>query len=162
MKAVRNYLEQLAMSHADIRHNPDVPRERAFFGPSKFEMAMGNARPDIVVYLHPAYGDIEHNGSQWITSPTLGFSILIYTKSDADKTHRELLDRAQEIGQEFLARMRYDKRENPACQQALQYLTLKKVQWFDDGPHGDGYIGRAFRIPMSHSIELEYDSERWL
>lgn len=162
MSAVQEYLEKLASEHVDIGHDTNSKFKRRFFGPSKDEMAQSNRTPPIILYLHPETGEIEENNVQWINQPNLGFSVLIYNKNIQDESQRKVLDKAFQIGLDILARMRNDRRAAGAdCENVLKYLDLSRVRYFDDGPHDDGYIGKAFVIPMRYAFENEYDATKW-
>lgn len=154
------YLEKLASEHVDIRHK-QTEEDIRFFGPTWDDFILRGHSPPVLIYLHPFVETGSADNLQITEMPVLGFSILKPNHgNDDDEVTRRIYSECKAILRTMLWRMRKDRREK--CEPAMQYAQLKDYSVHLDGPHGEGYVGCAVRIPLRYSLTGEHEPDKWI
>lgn len=157
-----DYIKQLCTEHNDFNHAAD---NKAYFEFDYQTMLEARNRNKVVLYVHKIQGKFDDNQGDYKTDLCyLTIHIVQKVPSKSLALSREEMLACKTYGEEFFARMRYDRQESldaDICKM-LRNVYLDDITYEQLELTADGWTGIQFRIPFRMPIEVEYDATKWI
>ena len=156
------YIKQLCREHNSFNHSD--AGVKAYFEFDYKTMTETRQRNKTALYVHKIQGKYDDNRGDYQTELCyLTLHIIQKVPSKSFHLSREEMLACKLFGEEFFARMRYD-RENSLDQalcKMLKHVKLDDITFEQLELTIDGWTGIQFRIPFRFEVTTVYQSETW-
>jgi hypothetical protein len=165
------YLETLATSHADFRHDPI--NNPAYFQFDYIQMMSDPKRSAVILFVDRISGAYDNNGGDYDTDiQLLEFRVIEQLDPLDINNTADIFVRNKIRAEEFIAKMRHDRDslesiggdidfQEDVCA-LLKHVYLENISYEQVILNEDGYSGVLLRMPMKTELSTIYQAKRWL
>jgi len=156
-----SYLENLAVNHKDIAHTPDNPSFHKFYDAESMEEKLRSLIQRVPCILIKDYDfRFQDNGADNVHK-IRSVDVIVIEQINRDSTLQNVhnvWERTEEIGDELIMRMKYDKRR---LVPAVINFNLSNVQGVPANIGFGGLFGTMYSIPVGSVITNDPDKTKW-